>query len=610
MKKLLQSRIVLLLSTYCIWVALFILQKPLFMLVNIGQTSGVTWQDWFRVIAAGFPMDCSVAAYFIAIPGLIFLLSVFFTKYLNKILSAYFLIASVVNTIIFIPDTILYSFWGFRIDSTVFNYLSSPGAILANISIFAAILIFIVIVLVVFLQYFILKKCIIDHFPKESSRYKIVESIIIILLLGLSFIPLRGGINTSTMNIGRVYFSKNMFLNHTAVNPIFNLLYSVNLKTDFTSIYHFMDDEKASDIFNGMMEYDRSATIPELLNNSRPNIIFIVLESFGAQIIEPLGGLPDVAPNMNKLANEGVLFSNLYACSFRTDRGIVSALAGYPAQPTMSLLKYPNKIRSLPSIPKSLVEEGYHGSFLYGGDVNYAQIKSFFVTQKVTDITGDSDFPAELRKTKWGVPDAFTFVRLSEDVDKEQDEPYVKFFLTLSSHEPFDIPTRKFDNPYLNSVAYTDSCIGVFMDKLKASPQWENTLVVFLPDHNMRYPQNMKYYEMARHHSFMIWSGGAVKESVNIEKVCSQADVAVTLLNQLHINTTDFIFSKDVINPTSKEFAFYSFPNGFGLASDKGKVIYNDDVKKVILEQGLATDTLLLQGKAFLQYLYMDIEKR
>lgn len=305
---------------------------------------------------------------------------------------------------------------------------------------------------------------------------------------------------------------------------------------------------------------------------------------------------------------ERVFFTNLYANSFRTDRGVVSAVAGFRLQPNMSLLKYTNKMQKLNSIPKSLVDNGYSASFMYGGDVNFAQIKTLFVTQKVTDITTDTDFPVNLRLTKWGVPDLYTFEKLYRDVTEEKKEPFIKMFLTLSSHEPFDVPVTKFKEPYFNSVNYTDSCIGEFINKLKKSPQWKNTLVVFIPDHNMRYPKNVGHYDPYRHHSFMLWVGGAIKEPYKVNRLCSQVDAAATLLAQLNINTEGFTFSKNILNPTVKEFAFYTFPNGFTMMSNNGRVSYDTDGKTRLLNEGVAADSLLMQGKAFLQRLYDEMD--
>lgn len=593
------------------WVAIFILQKPLFMLFNAGSsTVSLLGKEYFQVIIAGLPLDLSIAGFLCLFPGLILLLSSLFTIGLKKLLGGYFIITSLLVSIIFIVDLVLYSYWGFRIDSTIFAYITSPAEVVGSVPFWVSLLMILAIIVCTTLYFFIFSKLIFKPFPTLRSKYKMIDAVCTFLLMGLMFIPMRGGLKASTINIGRVYFSENIFLNHAAINPLFNLAYSINAQKDFSSEYRYMTDKEAKEKFHNMMLYDIDAEVPEMLKVKNPNIVLILLESFGSQVIEMNGGEKGVAPFLNGLIEESIFFPNLYASSFRTDRALVSVLAGYPAQPNMSILKYPEKVQTLPSIPKTLIDNGYRTSFLYGGDVNFAQMKTLLVTQKVTDIISDIDFPTHDRLSKWGVPDEVTFEKLYQEMIRNDSSPFLHIFLTLSSHEPFDVPVNKFSVPYFNSVAYTDSCLAVFINKLKDTPLWDNLLIILLPDHNIKYPEHLSFSEPARYHSFMLWTGGAVKTSAIVDKVVSQIDLAPTLLRQLDIRESPFSFGKDIFNPTAKEFAFYSFPNGFGLVTPNAKVAYDETGGKSLLEDGIHTDSLLMQGKAFLQCLYDDIDCR
>jgi phosphoglycerol transferase MdoB-like AlkP superfamily enzyme len=207
------------------------------------------------------------------------------------------------------------------------------------------------------------------------------------------------------------------------------------------------------------------------------------------------------------------------------------------------------------------------------------------------------------------VPDHVTFDRLFQQA-VETKEPFCKTFLTLSSHEPFEVPFKKFEDPYLNSVAYTDHWLGDFVHRMKQLPLWDNTLIVILPDHAMMYPSEMRYDSPERHHIFSLWIGGAVSHPMVINQICSQIDIAATLLNQLGIDHSDLPFSRDVLSPTSEEYAFYTFPNGFGIISPQGYVVYDCNSEQVSLSKGVDEDSLLLKGKAYLQCLYNDIGER
>ena len=606
-------RCIYLITTYLLFVGLLALQKPIFLLYHWTQSAQTSFGQCLQVIWNGLSMDFSVAGYFTVIPLLLLLISIFFNgKIFGIILKVYFLIVSIFISIVFIPDLELYTYWGFRIDATIFAYITQPGEAMASVSIWRILLLLLFAGGWAFIQYYLLNRCV--AFPVKKMKvscHRIAEPVFGLLLGALIFILMRGGISTSTMNVGRVYFSENMYLNHAAVNPIFSLFSSLGSESRFDQQYRFMEQEEAAEIFNRQWTLPVTTdidTMPSLLNTRRPNIIYILLESFDREAIEVLGGEKGVTPNLDTLAAEGILFSSIYANSFRTDRGIVAALSGYPAQPTMSIIKYPNKTQHLHSLMTALTAEGYHSSFLYGGDVNFAHIKSYLLSQQVKNITCDKDFPVQHLLNKWGAPDHITFPRFLQQIKDEKQEPYIKTFLTLSSHEPFDVPFHHFEHPYINSVAYTDSCLGAFIREFKKMPEWNNTLLILIPDHGIRYPESISYASPERHDIFMIWAGGAVKSPQQITQVCSQMDNVATLLAQMQIDATPFRFSRNVLHPAYQQMAFYTFPNGFGVVGTEGSVVFDCNTNTIIQQKGVHTDSLLKAGKAFLQTLYDDIE--
>ncbi|MDR0370273.1 MAG: sulfatase-like hydrolase/transferase, partial [Prevotellaceae bacterium] len=388
-------RLLLFFLSFALFIGYFLIDKVLFMLFHWEQMPENAFSNCIRVLWNGLPMDISMAGYMMLVPGIIMILSLFFTKGLRAVLTAYFLIICTVVNLIVIPDIGLYSFWGFRIDATIFNYITSPKEALASVSVFFILLVITCIAVWTIIQFYLLKKSAAILFPAQNSNKKALSAVAWILLLGLMVIPMRGGLSTATMNISRVYFSDNIFLNHSAINPVFYMLNSFEQEKSLSSQYRFMSDSEAEDIVTGIIAQTAGNDSVKFIVSEKPNIIFIVLESFGAAIIERLGGERGVAPNLNRLIDEGVFFPNMYANSFRTDRGLVSVFAGFPAQPTMSILKYPQKAQALPSIPQSLINHGYSASFLHGGDLNFANIRSFIVSQGITDITMDKDFPVK-----------------------------------------------------------------------------------------------------------------------------------------------------------------------------------------------------------------------
>lgn len=609
-KKMTTNRIFLFLSIYIVLILFFQLDKILFLSVY-GADHGIVKADVFNVLAHGLVMDVSVSSYFMFIPGLILLLSVFFLKGLKNVLKVYLAIVSFFCSLVILPDLVLYGFWGIRMDATVFNYLSSPEEVVASVSWGQVLLVILGVIVYSLLQIGIFNWIINRLFPEKAIRFvqdRFIGTITWLVIIAALILPVRGGVTTATMNVSRVYFSDNIFLNHAALNPVFYLLYSTKQSENFTSGYRFMSEDLAETITLSILEQN-DAAVDTLLYTQTPNVVFIMLESFGTQLIGAIDGDAEVAPHLNQLISEGVLFTNMYANSFRTDRGITSIMAAIPAQPTMSILKYPNKTQRLPSFGEALATKEYKRSFLYGGDLNFANIRSLLLSQSFTDITMDKDFPMKHLLSKWGAPDAITFEKLYEQVESETEQPYFKAYLSLSSHEPFDVPGRQFEDPYLNSVYYTDSCLGVFINKMKLREDWKNTLIVLVPDHDMRYPATISHFNPERHHIFMLMAGGAVKEPRAIEKICSQTDIIATLLSQLGIGHSQFRFSRNILSDDFNEFAFYTFPNGFGVVSPDGKVSFDCDSEQWLMQESLSADSLTTLGKAYLQYLYQYLEE-
>ena len=339
------------------------------------------------------------------------------------------------------------------------------------------------------------------------------------------------------------------------------------------------------------------------------NNLVIFMESFGATMIERLGGAKGVAPNLDRLSRQGVFFSNLYASSFRTDRGTVCTFSGYPGLPTLSIMKVPRIANSMPNIAHSLAEAGYQTDFLYGGDINFTNMRGYLLAGGFQKLTSQDDFTMEERNYgKWGVPDNLTFDRLFNMLKEREGskQPWFTSFLTLSSHEPFEVPFSKFEDDHFNAFAYTDHCIGRFIERFSKTPQWANTLIVLLPDHGIPYPKQGERFAPHFFRIPMIWTGGAVAKPMVVDKIASQTDLAATLLAQLGIRHNDFEFSRNVLDASyTRPFAFYTFVNGFCYLDSTGVSVYDNVANRVFYnEQPSGNSQRVAKGKAILQTLY------
>ncbi|WP_196005204.1 LTA synthase family protein [Phocaeicola vulgatus] len=591
---------------------IFILQKPLFMLYNGSIEKGFGFADYMQVMVHGASLDAATAGYLTAFPFLLVLISIWFRKFpLKKILYGYYILAAALISIIFVVDMALYTFWGFKLDASVFLYIDSPKEALASVSVGFILLRVLAILLLIALNSWVLLK--ITPSVLTATRKRIAGTAGMLLLGGVLFIIIRGGVTESTSNIGQVYFSNEPFLNHSAVNPDFSLLSSMGKSQDFASEFNFFDEEKRAALFDGLYPTTDGDSIIQVLNTKRPNILIILMEGFGGAFVEPLGGLPDVTPHFNRLSKEGIFFTNCYANSFRTDRGTVCTFSGYLGLPTASVMKIPAKSRTLPAIAEGLSKAGYKTDFLYGGDINFTNMKSYLLSTGYQRLTANTDFSlAEQASNAWGVNDDITFEYLYNQLRNRKEEgPWHTAFLTLSSHEPFEVPYHRLEDKIPNAFAYTDECLGKFIDRLKQTPAWKDLLVICLPDHGFYYPREGSNAMPRFYHIPLLWLGGAVKQPMQVDKIMNQTDLAATLLGQLGLEHTAFTFSRNVLGSDYKyPFAFYSFNNGFSFRDSTGVTVFDNNSGSILFDEPEADESRLDKGKAILQTVYDDLGNR
>lgn len=634
------KQIIWFVKTYATFVVLFVLQKPLFLFLEKGSATQPVdniFTELPAVIWHGLPLDLSMAGYLSVIPGFLSIAVVWLKRDLVKpIMNIYFIIASLFITCSFLLNASLYPYWKYPLDSTpLFYFFTSPADAIASVSIWQVILSIVILIVLTVGVWFTLrmrgekrqrysrysygyggfgsgKRNRFDDFDRHRGR----TSIILLLLTGLLFLPIRGGITVSTMNTGQAYFSQNAYLNHSAVNPLFSLLESITHQEDFASQYRFMKDKEADKIFATMTSTSDENTYP-LLNEATfkkgtPDILIVIMESFASDIMPSMGSYKDVAVCLDSIAQQSILFTRFYANSFRTDRGMVSILSGYPAQPTTSIMRYPRKTSQLPSIARNLVKyKNYKTTYYYGGDADYCNMRSYLVSQGYQHIISDANFPIEDKISKWGVPDHILAAKMMEDIKAQQNEkrPMLRILQTSSSHEPFEVPYHRLKDKRLNAFAYTDSVMGAIVREYRKLPRWKNTLIVFVPDHVGGYKENLNDHDRSRYQIPLILAGGAISRPMKVGIIGSQHDIAATLLGQLGVEHREFTFSKNMMSDATPKFAFFAVNDAFGIVSEENSLIYDNRAKRIVYDKG-EKGFNLKRGQAYLQKLYDDLAKK
>lgn len=587
------------------------LQKPLFLLWYSAQAAQASAAEWLAVLINGLKLDVTVAGYITALPLLIAGIALWIPgRYWRFAMKGYLLIIAFVAAAAFSGNLALYEYWAFPLDSSVLQYLASPQEAMASVTA-GQLIAYAAFALLIFALYAFCYLRVARLFDLQPPKvHRTGFSAALLLLAGILFLAIRGGITVATANVSKVYFSGKMFLNHAAVNPLFSFLSTLTAGDKELFEYEFYPETERAEYFD-RLRGDRTTSTPAdtLLRTKRPNVVLLLMESFGRSTVDETVDGKAVAPNFQRFKPEGVYFDNLFANSFRTDRGTVAVLSGFPAQPKMSIMKLPIKSQRLPSIARSLRNGGYATSFMYGGDLNFTNTASYLYGTGFDRLIWQKEMHFDAPTSKWGYADDVVMEAFTDHVLAEAngDTPFFAAMLTLSSHEPFDVPMKRFDDPMLNSMAFADDCMGRFIDRMKASPAWDNLLIILIADHAYPYPYGVGNSDVVRHRIPMLWLGGAVRHPAIIDAYASQSDLAATLLAQMGIDHTDFLFSRDIVDPALPKFGYYCFNNGFGIVDTSGATIYDCTAGRTISPD--SSEQQLRDGKTMLQTTYKAIRE-
>ena len=605
------------------WMGFFTLDRILFLIYNLNE-SKFSLIEKIEPIWRSFRLDLATACYLIFPLFLIWVVGLFIPiRNIKKIFTIYFILFIPVLVFIIILNLEIYNQWGHQVNREAISYLKYPREAFASSLNSPLFLLLSIFLMVTFLFLWWGKYISELNYKMKKNSYvfnikyitkNIFTASIGFILYGLC---LRGGVQLAPINQSFSSYSTNTTLNAAAVNTVYNFLYSFTKKDHVNPYNYFLKDE-LDQLFN--KQNQKLENSKKLLINPRPNIVLIVMEGISAELFRSMGGNTNLTPHMDKLIDNGLLFDNIYATSTRTDRGLVSILSGYPSLPKISLVKEPEKAAKLSFLSKQFKKEGYSTSFIYGGESEFANMKSYLLNAQFDKIIDKNNFNKRDMNSKWGAHDHVVFDKSFEEL-KRQKEPFFSTILTLSSHEPFEVPIKQVikgqdrQSLYKNSVVYTDKSIGNFMRKVENEEYYNNTIFIFISDHGFRVSNAMNRGKR-RYHIPLFLYGNPLKEAwlgKKVSRVGSQSDLAATILNQFNLNSDEFRFSNDLLLNNSG-IAQYTFNHGFGLVSSEQSLIYDYDTEVVIYSNLKAAksskESFLNTGLGYLQKVYQDFIDR
>lgn len=290
----------------------------------------------------------------------------------------------------------------------------------------------------------------------------------------------------------------------------------------------------------------------------QPNVVVVMMESMSAEYMAHFGNTQGITPNLDRLADQGLVFSRLYATGTRTVRGLEALSAALPPQPGAAVVRWPN-IHHLNTLGGTLAGRGWTPHFIYGGYGVFDNMNSYFDNQgyQVTDRTA---FQAGLVhfENVWGVADEHLFDQVLIELDKDAaaGKRFFAHVMTTTNHRPFTYPDGRIDiaspGQREGGVKYADYAIGRFIEMAKQKPWFAETIFVFVADHCASSAGKSKI-PVYRYHIPAIVYAPQIVSPRTVDTLASQIDLAPTLLAMLGLRADDHFVGRDILTMPPEE---------------------------------------------------------
>lgn len=381
-------------------------------------------------------------------------------------------------------------------------------------------------------------------------------------------------------------FSDNAEANELAANGIYNLFYAFwNNEISYDRFYASEDEARiASNARNLLWEEDSEFLYPDGKDLTRvvrmpgkerhKNVILVVMESMSADFMGIFGNKDGLTPNLDRLAQEGLFFSDTYATGTRTVRGLEAVTLSIPPTPGQSILRRPDN-GDLFSLGFIFKDRGYDTTFFYGGYGYFDNMNTFFSGNGfgVVDRTEMSAAETHFANV-WGICDEDMFARALREADSSYaaGKPFMQLIMTTSNHRPYTYPDGRIDiashSGRLGGVKYADYSVGKLIEWAKEKPWFNDTVFVFVADHTAGAGGKAEL-DPHKYHIPMIFYAPGFIQPQRYEKVTSQIDLAPILLGQLNFSYYTKFYGEDLMHDEDEiPHAFISNYQKIGLIKD------------------------------------------
>ncbi|TGK14181.1 LTA synthase family protein [Leptospira stimsonii] len=401
------------------------------------------------------------------------------------------------------------------------------------------------------------------------------------IVLILTIIAVRGGIQESPIRATNAIVSGNNFVNNIALNGVFTSI--MDLKSQSIPKFLKLEMGEAVTIVRKEIEYSGAEFVSEKYPILRvqketnpgtpPNIVLIMLENWTGKFIRPISdGLvegKEVAPHFNQLLKKGRFYNRFIASGGRTTNGMMSILTGIPDRPGLTVVRTHQVLGNFSGIGSIFKRMGYETFFVTGGDLSFDNKSTLMPHWGFDTVMGEKEI-SKLGRFKlgaWGYDDADVLQLLHERISASK-KPILGLALTLTTHYPYRTPSEKFrifgpetrDYDFLNVYNYADWAVHNFITQAEKSGYFKNTIFVFVADHT--HHRYLDYYE-DRNVPFLIYAPGRIAPALD-ETIASQLDVIPTILGLVGKKVTFSAMGRNLLAPGRTQTAYFAYGNLFG----------------------------------------------
>jgi phosphoglycerol transferase MdoB-like AlkP superfamily enzyme len=534
--------------------------------LNLIYWQRVIQDAWFlKLYLVGVRMDMIVICYFLFLPALFFLIlpknilryiKYFWIFYFTFFIGFAFFME--MSTFAFIRE------YDLRPDTIFVKYLKHFREVSATVWKADRIDVIVTFSLLLFVLWFTWRsfKYVVNNFRPMKWYFRMA---ILPFFLGLLFLGARSSFAPRPANISTAYWSeKNKLVNELTLNSTYSVMMAVTRlkdEKDPSAVYGNMTEKEIFSRVKHNLEIPDSLfessdipflhkQIPEVNNSSPRNVVIILEESLGAEYVGALGGLP-LTPNLDRLSKEGLFFTDLYSTGTRTVRGIEAVVTGFLPTPGNSIVNLGLSRTGFFTAGELFRSAGYTTSFIYGGQSNFDEMRSFFLGNGFEHVYDEPSFKNYAFKGTWGVSDEDLVEKADEVFRAQGNKPFFSVILSTSNHAPFEFPDGRIElyeepkNTVHNAMKYADFAIGRFFELAKKSDYYKNTIFLVVADHNTRVFGD-EFVPVNKFHIPGLLIGPGIPQT-SYSKVASQVDLLPTILDFAGIKTENPMIGRNLM---------------------------------------------------------------